>query len=162
MEQRKSVTCQEVKPVEIESGIVIQAINYELVTNENGVWIRHGSPSCHNSPTCRSQLIQANGRVSHEAQGYPSQLLAAAHKEYRKWVKEHPPGERICTGWYLLPHPEYPGSRKYAAGPQTDVYLDYHTDQESRIRIVQKQGSKSKSAPVSVVAALMRAERQGE
>jgi len=148
MEQRKSVTIKEVQPV-----------NYELVTDENGVWILHGSPSCHNSPTCRTQLIKENGRVGREAQGYPSQLLAAAHQEYQKWVKEHPPGEYICEGWVLLPHPAYPATRKYAKGPHTDVYLDYNLEgPRRRIRIEQRQKSCGKSAPIEVVEALLRAE----
>ena len=147
MEQHKSVTCQET-----------ESISYELVTNESGVWIQHGSSNCRSS---RSQLIKENGRVSHEAQGYPAQLLAVAYKEYRRWVKEHPPGERICEGWELLPHPAYPATRKYAKGPHTDVYLDYRLERKGpqiRIRIEQRQKSCGKSAPIEVVEALLRAE----
>ena len=163
MEQRKTVTIEEKQKTFSKSSLG----HYTLVTNEDGVWLQEGSPPRPNT----TQLIDKDGFVALGGAGRPSKLIAAAYKEWRRWVKDHPPGVRICEGWYLLPQPEYPGSRewfgsrKYAKGPQTDVYLDYYTDQENRIRIESKFRTLGKSAPVSVVAALMQAElkhHQGE
>jgi len=145
--------------VQFEVDAPAATVTYRLRTDKFGVCLYHGGWG-----TTINCLINGQGLVMLTAAGYPAKLLGAAQLEWEKWVEAHPPGERICEDWYLQPDPTMfgglPGdggpAGMMAKGPGTEVF--FFTDGRwPRIHIQHELTSYSKSAPVEVILALIKA-----
>ena len=124
------------------------AFAYKVILSHDGVsWWRGGAA-----------ILDRQGEVRARAVGIPCDTLAEIYRSWRKWQQEHPPGKRICDGWRLLK--DLDTGYWYAQGPKTKVSVARDAGVGGwrwRVRIGNDQQlSKSKSAPLEVICAVLR------